>query len=35
MLNDGNPPDDWDELCKTASDKSAIARLAKAAPTSE
>jgi hypothetical protein len=32
MLDGGNPPDDWDELCKAASDKSAITRLAKAAP---
>ncbi|CAD7036093.1 type II toxin-antitoxin system YhaV family toxin [Pseudorhizobium endolithicum] len=29
MLDDGNPPDDWDALNKQASDPKAVARLAK------
>jgi len=29
MLDDGNPPDDWDALHKQASDPKAVARLAK------
>jgi toxin YhaV len=35
MLDDGNPPDDWDNLYRAASGKSAIERLDKAAPTAE
>lgn len=34
MLDDGNPPDDWEKLYEAASDKSAIERLEKAGPTS-
>jgi len=34
MLDRGNPPDDWDELYKAASDQSAIARLSKVTPKS-
>ncbi|RFB76656.1 type II toxin-antitoxin system YhaV family toxin [Methylovirgula sp. 4M-Z18] len=32
MLDDGNPPDDWASLCKTASEKPTTERLDKAAP---
>ena len=32
MLDDGNPPDDWDALHKEASDAKAVARLEKASP---
>lgn len=32
MLDSGDPPDDWKELLKVASDKAAVARLAKAKP---
>jgi toxin YhaV len=35
MLDDGNPPDDWDELYKAASAKSATDRLTRAAPGNE
>lgn len=35
MLDDGNPPDDWDKLYKAASSKSTIQRLDKAAPIAE
>ena len=33
MLDDGNPPDDWDTLHKTASDAKAVQRLEKASPS--
>src|SRR5690606_672866 len=32
MLEDGNPPDDWAALRKTASDQAAVDRLKKASP---
>lgn len=33
MLDDGNPPDDWDALHKQASDAKAVKRLEKASPS--
>jgi len=35
MLDDGNPPDDWDTLHKEASDPKAVARLEKASPSNQ
>ncbi|MEN9867788.1 MAG: hypothetical protein RL748_3378 [Pseudomonadota bacterium] len=35
MLDDSNPPDDWDQLYKAASEKSATDRLNLAAPKTE
>lgn len=32
MLDDGNPPDDWDKLHKEASAPKAVDRLEKASP---
>jgi hypothetical protein len=35
MLDEGNPPDDWDKLFKAASGKTTIERLDKAAHIAE
>ncbi|MGO4403552.1 type II toxin-antitoxin system YhaV family toxin [Bosea sp. RAF48] len=35
MLDDGNPPDDWDALCTAASATAATNRLNRAAPSRE
>jgi len=35
MLDDGNPPDAWENLYRAATDESVIARLAKLSKTSE